>query len=258
MTKQKHFFLIRGLIRERDHWGHFITDLEEVFPGCKITTIDIPGAGEHFQSLSPTSIDKMVEEMRRDYLKNVLPDFEPNLVAISLGGMISVQWLKMYPKDFVRASLINTSFGGLSPIHERLFPSAFAHLLKVPTLKGRARESRILELVSNHRDVFDETLDRWEDILTKRPVSTSNTLRQLLAGVRFRIGDFTPPIPLHIIASTYDRMVSVECSRIISKKWKLHLDEHPTGGHDLTVDDPKWVALRIKDFSSRPSSVPQV
>ncbi|WPU63438.1 alpha/beta fold hydrolase [Peredibacter starrii] len=249
MTKQKHFYLIRGLIREKGHWGHFIHHLEEAFPGSRITTIDIPGAGDYFKSQSPLSVSEMVEEMRRDYLKSFDSNFEPNLIAISLGGMITVEWLKKYPTDFAKATLINTSFGGISPVYKRLMPRAFLHLMKVPVLKGRIKESRILELVTNHKDIFNETLDSWEVIQRDRPVSTANTFRQLLAGARFSVGTFTPPIPLLIIASTNDRMVSVECSRAIAEKWKLPIKEHPTGGHDLTVDDPKWVALSVKDFS---------
>lgn len=253
MTKQKHFFLIRGLIREKGHWGHFTRHLQDAFPDCLITTLDIPGAGDYFNSPSPLSVKEMVEGMRRDYLKHRSDSHETNLISISLGGMITVEWLKHYPHDFVRATLINTSFGGISPIHQRLLPKAFLHLMKVPVLKGRKKEFRILELVTNHKEIFDETLNMWEVIQRDRPVSTPNTFRQLLAGARFSIGQFTPPIPLLILASTHDRMVSVDCSRAISRKWNLPLEEHPTGGHDLTVDDPKWVALRVKEFSSRPS-----
>jgi pimeloyl-ACP methyl ester carboxylesterase len=246
MTKQKHFYLIRGLVRERGHWGSFLVHLKNAFPEAKITTIDIPGAGEYFTVPSPMSVKKMVEQMRQDYLKHKLPEEEPYLVAISLGGMISVEWMKSHPTDFKQATLINTSFGGISPLYHRLLPKALLYLLKVPALKGRAKESHILELVSNHRDVFDETLNNWEVIQKERPVSLPNTFRQLFAGAFFSVGDFVPPIPIQLLAATQDRMVSIECSRAIAKKWKLPIEEHPTGGHDLTVDDPEWVAFQIK------------
>lgn len=247
MSKQKHFYLIRGLIREKGHWGSFLKHLEASFPDARITTIDIPGAGDYFNSPSPLSIRRMVEQMRQDFLKIRTENEEPHLIAISLGGMIAVEWMKRYPADFKRATLINTSFGGISPVYHRLFPSAFLFLLKVPVLKGRSKESRILELVTNHKEIFNDTLDMWEVIQKERPVSLKNTIKQLLAGARFKVGEFHPPIPLTILASTKDRMVSVECSRAIAKKWNLQIVEHPTAGHDLSVDDPEWVALRIKD-----------
>ncbi len=246
MTKQKHFYLIRGLIREKAHWGNFITHLQEIFPKALITTIDIPGAGDYFSSPSPLTVKEMVEEMRRDFLRFKTAHEDTHLIAISLGGMIAIEWMKKYPQDFAWATLINTSFGGVSPIHHRLRPEAFLHLLKVPLLSGRKKESHILELVTNHKDIFSETLDHWEIIQKERPVSLANTFKQLFAAGIFRSGDFTPPIPLQLIASTHDRMVSVECSRAIARKWNVPLEEHPTGGHDLTVDDPKWVAERIK------------
>ena len=251
MTKQKHFYLIRGLIREKEHWGDFVDSLQAEFPDAQITTLDIPGAGMYFDSPSPFTIKKMVEEMRRDFLKTKKENEEASLVAVSLGGMISVEWMRNYPQDFSQATLINTSFGDLSPFYERLKPKALAHLLKVFVLKGRAREARILEIVSNHTDRFDETLDLWEKIDRERPVSVENTFRQLIAAFQFKLNHFRPTIPVQIIVSTFDHLVNADCSRKIAREWKLPYEEHPTGGHDLTTDDPKWVSAKIKGFSSQ-------
>lgn len=248
MTKQKHFYLIRGLIREARHWGEFPSHILEQFPGANITTIDIPGAGEFFNSPSPLTIKTMVEEMRQVYLKKTRGEEEKILISVSLGGMISAQWMKMYPEDFDKAVLINTSYGGLSPIYNRLRPSALAYLLKVPALKGRAKEAHLLRLVTNHNQIFDKTLNLWEGIQKDRPVSLSNTLRQLMAAALFRVGDWKPQVPVILLASKLDRMVSVECSEAIAKAWSVPLITHVTGGHDLTADDPAWVSREIKKF----------
>ncbi len=242
MAKETHFYLVRGLIREKGHWGPFIQQLQETYPGARISAIDLPGAGEYYLGRSPLSIGAMVDDMRRDFLRCSTPGEHSHLMAISLGGMIAVEWLRRYPGDFHTVTLINTSFGGVSPFFHRLRPQAFLFLLKVPFLKGRKKEARILQLVSNHPDVFEETLDQWEVIQRERPVSLSNTLRQLFAAAKFRIGTFLPSIPVTLLSATKDRMVSVDCSRAIARRWKLPLREHPTGGHDLTVDAPKWVA----------------
>lgn len=247
MTKKKHFYLIRGLIREKGHWAHFITELHKNFPGSKISGIDLPGAGDYYQSSSPLSVRGIVEEMRKDYLKFKESEEDSHLVAVSLGGMIALEWMRNYPDDFHRATLINTSFGGISPFYQRLLPQAFLFLLKVPFLKGREKESRILELVTNNKNIFLETLNLWEEIQKNHPVSLDNTLRQLFAAALFKARDFKPTLPVSLLASTQDRMVSVECSRSISKKWNVPLTEHPTGGHDLTADDPEWVAKKIKE-----------
>jgi pimeloyl-ACP methyl ester carboxylesterase len=249
MTKQKHFFLFRGLIREAMHWADFPDTLQEQFPGCSVTTIDIPGAGAFYQQSSPLSVKKMVEKMRQIYLEKFQQGQEPILVAISLGGMIAAQWMKDHPADFEKAILINTSYGGISPVFKRLKPRAFTYLLKVPLLKGRDKEAHILKLVTNHAHIFDKTLHLWDEIQKQRPVSLKNTFRQLVAGGTFRIGNFKPTIPVLILASTNDRMVSVDCSRSISKSWNAPIYEHPTAGHDLTGDDPEWVARKVIEFS---------
>jgi pimeloyl-[acyl-carrier protein] methyl ester esterase len=245
MLKEKHFYLIRGLIREKGHWQTFIPELKKCFPQSKISTIDIPGAGDHYQKKSPLTISGMIIGMREEYLRLKSPGEESHLVAISLGGMIAVEWMRQYPNDFSRVTLINTSFGGISPVFHRLIPEAFLYLLQVPLLKGQKKEAHILRLVSNHQELFDRTLAHWESIQKERPVSILNSLRQMTAAARFKIGDFIPPVPVTLLGSTHDRMVSVECSRAIAQRWKLTLKEHPTGGHDLSVDDPHWVACNL-------------
>lgn len=247
MTKQ-HFYLIRGLIREKGHWGNFHKYLQSHFPNAKITAIDIPGAGEYFDSPSPLTITEMVEKMRLDYLSAHDTQEESYLISISLGGMISVEWMKRYPKDFVNATLINTSLGGISPIHHRLRPTAFFYLLKIPFLKGRKKEASIIELICNNKEYYEETLNLWDQIQKARPVSLSNSLRQLYAAATYLPGTFTPPIPIQLLAGIKDRMVNVKCSRSIALSWGLPLHEHPTAGHDLTVDDSSWVSSKIKEF----------
>jgi pimeloyl-[acyl-carrier protein] methyl ester esterase len=248
MNKQKHFILVRGLIREAAHWAHFPQLLKAHFPDAQISTLDIPGAGQYNQTPSPLSISKMVETMRADYLKNNSPQTESILVAISLGGMIAGEWMKTYPQDFQRVILINTSYADYSSLFERLKFSALLHLLKVPFLKGRSKEAHILKLVSNHAHVFDKTLNLWDEIQQQRPVSLANTFRQLLAAARFTMGPFTPPMPLTILASTQDRMVNITCSRTIAQRWSSPILEHPTAGHDLSADDPEWLAEKIQEI----------
>ena len=249
MTKQKHFYLIRGLIREARHWGDIPELLRTSCPGCKVTTIDIPGAGIYSASPSRLSLKKMVEEMRRVYRETAQADEEKVLVAISLGGMIAAQWLKLQEDDFHKVVMINTSFGGMSPIFDRLRPGALGFLLKVPLMKGREKEARILRLVSNHNQVFDKTLDLWEKIQQENPVTLYNTIKQLAAAAIFRVGDFKPSIPVLILASVSDRMVSVNCSRVIAKSWGASIVEHTTAGHDLSADDPKWIVKEILKFT---------
>jgi pimeloyl-[acyl-carrier protein] methyl ester esterase len=248
MTKQKHFYLLRGLVREAGHWGEFPECLARNFPKGRITTIDLPGAGEYVSTSTPLSVQSMVRFMRQKYLQTRSPDEEVILVSISLGGMIAACWLEHFAQDFHAAVLINTSFGNISPIFHRLRPGAWKFLLQVPLLKGRAREERIIQLVMNHEHRHLVTLDAWEQVALGRPVTISNALKQLFAASRFSCGSFRPQLPVLLLAATHDRMVNVQCSRAIAKCWEVPLFEHPTAGHELSNDDPQWVADQISAF----------
>lgn len=249
MTAQLHFYLIRGLVREAGHWGRFRSILQHHFPTAHVTTIDLPGAGTRFSDVTPCSVGEMVEQMRQDYLKAKGTNQHAHLVAISLGGMIALDWMRQFPTDFQSSTLINTSYGDLSPPHQRLKPGALAHLLRVPFASNvEARERMILELVTNHRSHFDETLRDWTTIAHTRPVSLKNTFRQLLAASRFRTHGFAPSIPVQVLAARHDRMVDVECSRAIARRWGAPLTEHPTAGHELSNDAPEWIVDQIQAF----------
>jgi pimeloyl-[acyl-carrier protein] methyl ester esterase len=248
MNKQKHFYLIKGLIREAEHWGDFPKILKEQFPEAKISFIDIPGAGEFVTHKTPLSVPKITKFMRQKFLLLKNDNEESIILAISLGAMIATCWMKNFKHDFQKAVLINTSFGDYSPFYHRLKPKALFYLSKVPLLTGRSKEERIIKLVSNNSLHFDKTIQLWEKIAKERPVSLENTMRQLLAASVFRVGKFKPHIPVLLLGSTNDRMVSIKCSREIAEKWSVPLHEHPEGGHHLTSDDPLWVSQQIKNW----------
>lgn len=241
--------LLRGLVREAGHWGPFLDDLKTKFPDSTIACIDIPGAGARYRELSPLSMKDIVRTMREDFLRLKLPADRPvALVAISLGGMISAQWFQDHPKDFQAVVLINTSYGNLSPLWQRLQPKALQMLLKVPLLKGVPKEHRILEVVSNRHENYQQVAEKWAHIASQRPVSLQNTLRQLTAAIRFKTSVQKPSMPVMLLSSLQDRMVSVECMRAIAKAWKLPTVDHPTAGHDLPTDEPRWTAEQIHRF----------
>lgn len=243
-----HFYLVRGLIREARHWGTLPDHLLRVFPEARITCLDLPGAGLHFQRRSPLQVEQMVDVMREEFLQNRIAGETAVLVAISLGGMIAAQWLLNHTEDFHRAVLINTSFGRLSPLPHRLRPGALVDMARAALGATGDREAAILRLVSNHANARDQALPLWNAIRAERPVSFENTLRQLLAAARFRLGDGRPSVPTLLLAATDDRLVNVACSRAIARHWQVPLLEHPTAGHDLPLDDPDWIVKKIHVF----------
>ncbi|NML45476.1 alpha/beta hydrolase [Ramlibacter sp. G-1-2-2] len=236
--------LLRGLAREARHWGGFARDLQQRLPpGDQVLCVDLPGTGSLWHEPSPASVTGLVQAARRELalLRSRAPYV---LVALSLGGMVAREWAGRDP-DVAASVLINTSLGGVAPFWQRLRPSSYPALLALarPGLALLPREQRILRLTSN-APAQEEVAQQWTAIAATAPVSRLNVLRQLLAAARYR-PDGPARAPTLLLASTRDRLVSVECSRRLARAWNVPLREHPSAGHDLPLDDPQWVADAI-------------
>ncbi|HEX7891080.1 MAG TPA: alpha/beta hydrolase [Ramlibacter sp.] len=242
--------LLRGLARESRHWGRFLAMLREAVPaGDRVVAIDLPGNGRRFRERSAASVPRIAEAARLQLAKD--SDARPPylLLALSLGGMVAVQWALQDPSAVRGCILVNSSMRGLSQPWQRLRPAALLQLLA--TLAGPtplARERRIVRLTSN-REPDDAVAAAWADYAAARPVTHGNMLRQLLAAARFRAPEAAPAVPLLLLASRGDRLASVECSRAMARAWLAPLREHPDAGHDLTLDEPAWVVAQALAWS---------
>jgi pimeloyl-ACP methyl ester carboxylesterase len=117
---------IRGLLREARHWGAFTTLLQRELPSAQISTPDISGNGRLNHLISPDKIAGMTEALRGQ----VASRRNLTLIAISMGGMIAIDWFTRYPDEVKSAVLINTSVRRLSPFYYRLRPSAGLRFIK--------------------------------------------------------------------------------------------------------------------------------
>ena len=234
-----HWMLLRGLARDSRHWGSFPAMLQDALPaGHRVRTIDLPGTGSRHAERSPSSVPAMVEAARQSYGSQPCM-----LVALSLGGMVAHAWAAHGVQGCV---LINTSMGGLAPLWQRLRPASYPSLLSIlrPGQDALQRERKILRLTSQ-LPVPDAVAEAWAAHARSAPVSRANVLRQLLAAARYRSDGGAPAVPTLLLASTRDRLVSVECSRRLARAWGLPLREHAFAGHDLPLDDPAWVVDAI-------------
>lgn len=236
--------LLRGLAREARHWGRFTALLRQAAPaGDRVVAIDLPGNGARFRERSPSSVAAIAEAARLQLAKEDGAPPPYVLLALSLGGMVALQWALQDPGVVRGCILVNSSMRGLSPAWQRLRPAALLQLLA--TVAGGtplARERRILRLTSE-RAADDAIAAAWAEYAAACPVARGNMLRQLLAAARFR-APATPPVPLLLLASRGDRLASPECSRAMARAWCAPLREHPDAGHDLTLDDPGWVVAQ--------------
>jgi alpha-beta hydrolase superfamily lysophospholipase len=164
-----------------------------------------------------------------------------------MGAMVALDWAARDPHGVAGCVLINTSLRRVSPWYWRLRPASYATLLRLAFGSTRAvvREAMVLRLTSRNATAAAAVLDDWARLRAARPVSTSNTLRQLMAAARFRPSMPPPAVPLLVLASGRDALVDSRCSLQLARRLHAEVAVHPSAGHDLTLDDGPWVVAQI-------------
>jgi pimeloyl-ACP methyl ester carboxylesterase len=239
------WILLRGLTREKGHWGDFRERLAEAFPQQRFHVIDLPGTGEYFREVSPSTI----ADIRQKVQACAAPIAGPvGLLGLSMGGMVALDWAQAESERVSRLVLINTSTG-FSPPWQRMRPAALGKALGLMARRTPAvRERGILALTSN-RPVTPEVQKSWLDIQQRRPVTFRNAVAQLRAAASYRPSSAAPAAPALLLASAGDRILHWHCSRILARRWQWPLAVHPDAGHDLVLDDPQWVVSRLEAFA---------
>jgi len=245
------WILLRGLTRESRHWHGFPQQLLKELPDAQVLTLDLPGNGELNALTSPSSIDGMACHCRGELARlGVPPPY--HLLAMSMGAMVATAWATCHPEEIAALVLVNTSFGGFSPIHHRFRLHAWGVLLRfLSTWSVEGRERLIFELTTRLVDPADRVVEDWVAIRRSHPVGPGNILRQLLAAARFRAPN-QPPAETLILASAGDRLADPRCSMEIARRWNCALVLHPTAGHDLPLDDGEWVSEQVHAWLASP------
>jgi pimeloyl-ACP methyl ester carboxylesterase len=246
MSARMTWVLLRGLTRERAHWGTFVDQLQAGLPDDRVLALDLPGNGQWHRERSPTCVAAMVDAARAQLaVMQVKPPY--HLLALSLGAMVALDWAMRYPQELASGVLLNTSLARFSPFHHRLRPANYVALLGLLARRGDTarREATLLRLTSARPEAHPEVVALWIAIFRTRPVSPANALRQLLAALRYRAPIQAPAVPLLVLAGAGDRLVDPRCSRALAQAWSLPHVEHPWAGHDLPLDDGVWVVERV-------------
>lgn len=242
------WILLRGLTRESRHWGGFPAVLQRHCPDAEVLALDLPGNGHLNDRASPTQVAAMADSCREQLREGgIAPPYW--ILAMSLGAMVAVDWAARYPAEVAGGVLINTSLRPFSPFHHRLRPQSYLPLLHLLLREKdvERRENTILRLTSSDPERPD-ILAAWIAHARQNPVSARNALRQLLAAARYRAPLTRPSVPLLILASAADRLVDPACSRRLAACWDTAFAEHPAAGHDLPLDDARWVAEQVKGW----------
>ena len=251
-----YFILIRGLIRSRFHWHTFpkilSCYLQPLNISHRIITLNIAGNGDRFLEKTPLSIEAMASDAY-EQLSAILSDSlggaenqaKIHLIGISMGGMIASHLAKLLiNKDRPPSSLhlINSSFSDVAGVLKRFKLKAGFSLLCNLT-NPRRREQCILKWTANQTGVEQYT-EAWTKEAQQHPISLRNALVQLSAASRCPI-PAKPDVVCRIYASINDRLVDCECSKQIAKIWQVPILLEGRGGHDLSLDQPHWLAENI-------------
>ena len=240
--------LMRGLTREAGHWGDLPRRLAAALgPGHEVLTLDLPGNGTRHLERSPASVAALAQACR----EQLPPGAPPVLVAMSLGAMVAMEWARAVPEEVAGVLMINTSGRGHSPFWQRLQPRHYATLLRLPLMAAPQRERRVLAMTSSGVRRHAPLVAHWTRIAAERPVSAANALRQLWAAACYRAPAEAPQVPVLLLASAGDRLVSPQCSRQLAQRWQVPLRLHPWAGHDLPLDDPGWVVAEVRAWALR-------
>jgi len=245
--------LLRGLARDSRHWESFPMMLEQAV-GSRVVTLDLPGNGRYAHQQSPSRLAGVVDAYRCE-LQSLGIDGPVNLLGLSLGAMAAIEWSAHFPQEVAAAVVVNASAAGLASPIRRLRTAAVLQLLRALLDRSPVgRERRIVSVCTNLADC-DIAAQRWALHAAFGRTSASNTLPQLLAAARFGLPAQQPPTPMLVLASSADRLVSVECSIAIARHWSLPIVLHPTAGHEIAMDDPAWLVRQCTRFVTPLSSM---
>ncbi|WP_194814662.1 alpha/beta fold hydrolase [Nocardia sp. XZ_19_385] len=244
------WLLIRGLTRDARHWGDFPEKFAAAM-NTEVHTIDPPGFGSQHHRTSPARIAAITDDIRARF--GELRGAEKwSIMGISLGGMVTLDWIARYPGEFERAVVINSSAGNTATLWDRAQPAFLTRLFR-SVARGELGdpdkfERTVLGISSNKPDAELDSLGKqWAQWQREAAPSRASKLNQLRAGITFRMTP-TTTTPMLVITSTGDRLVSHKCSVAIATKTGAPLRVHPTSGHDLPTDEPQWLIDQVVDW----------
>lgn len=247
------WLLLRGLGRVRQHW-HDFPDRFATATGAAVVTMDLAGVGDATGEPVPWTIGGNVVSLRRRWLAIREPHETWGILAISLGGMIALDWAHRHPGDFTRVVALTAS-SSLSPPWRRLRPRAMGLLLRIlATRDPRRREELVLRMTTIDPARHAAAIDAAEAINRAHPVPAGVWLKQLIAATTYR--PRASPTPTLLLTSEADNMVHPDCSRRIAEHLRVPLRSHPSCGHDLPLEAPDWLIDQVLQWPDHVPSEP--
>lgn len=249
-TEGHTWIMMRGLGREKGHWGPFLEQFAANHPRDEVLSIDFPGTGDHRDLTSPTSIKGIFSFVRSEAITRARSQGQFKLFAVSLGGMVALEWMRQKPEDLSGCVLVNTSVSNLSPFYHRLRWQVWNQIIRLLKVQSaREREQGIIDILMNKAEAREAALPLWTKIALERPISYKNFFSQLYAASRFSGMDSGAEVPTLILNGLGDRLVDPSCSSRLHEQTAWPICRHPWGGHDLPWDDPQWIIEKVRDWA---------
>lgn len=249
-NKQKHFILLRGLSREARHWHHFQEELIVLDSAVKCHYIEYPGSGRRYKEIFPIKTQDLLEDINSQIQSIInINQGDFYIISISLGGMVVLKYLETFERlaNIKKIFLINTSTSDVAPFYWRFQFKIWSKALKVVFSKDEEVKERLIldfttNLVStNKKQEISRVYASYAKVFT---LSLTNLLRQLLWAAKA-----TSPkkimTPILFLTSKKDKLCYYKCSQRLALKYNQEILYHDKAGHDLPLDDGKWLAKQI-------------
>jgi len=235
--------LLRGLARHSEHWYGFDQLILNRWPVVKkVIAIDFPGNGERWEENSFIKISEYATFLQDELKKNLIPQTDFIVIALSMGGMITLEWLQMYAGSLnhcLKVILINTSSRNCARFYQRFSIATAIKLPMVMLMGTHFKEAYILNLTLSHRSNKDKEVLLQKSQLLKFPqMKKLNFFRQIWAAYCFRAPILNPleRNKIVLVLGEKDRLVDPNISRNMALFYASELVCFSEAGHDLPLD----------------------
>ena len=100
-------------------------------------------------------------------------------------------------------------------------------------------------MISQRPEKYANTAKEWAELARQRPISLRTLVRQISAASRAKPPVFANGKRILLLRSLADQMVNPECTLRLQKLWNCDRRDHPTAGHDLSLDEPDWLLEQL-------------
>ncbi|MFM2475694.1 alpha/beta fold hydrolase [Celerinatantimonas sp. MCCC 1A17872] len=228
--------LIRGLLGEHYYWQHFQQMLEQTLQR-KVILVSL-----REQLSSQTQSSAALVETFRDLLYSQTQSHQCHVVSLSLGANAALYWQQQFSDEVKSVTLINPLVIDKT---QRWHPLLWWLLSKIVVLSM---------FTSSHSKRWFKRLSAWPGLhpeLIEQPSALSLHSWQLVKQFKLFIKascSFSPKVALQLLVSRHDHWISASLSYRLAAIWQAPLFPHLSGGHDLALDDPRWVCEKLTDW----------